>query len=212
MPITAQTGKSVAACWNCGQTAGDVHFCLHCRSLQPPAQDYFAYLGLPQKLQIDRAELESNFYTLSRRLHPDVYFRRPEQERQLSIDATALLNDAYRTLKDPVSRAEYLLSLHGLKKRDDSTAGAPPELLEEVFELNMALEEIRHGDTSVRPQLEAARTKFEGMLAEAGRSLQDLFSEWDRTEQRSVLERILSVLQRRNYIRNLLRDVNAALG
>ena len=208
--MLTQTEKSVA-CWNCGQAPEDVHFCRHCGFLQPPASDYFEYLGLLQKLQIDRAVLEKNFYSLSRRLHPDVYFKRPDRERQLSEDATALLNDAYRTLKDPVARAEYLLSLHGMNKSEQKSSNVPPELLEEVFELNMALEEIRHGDASVRPQLEAAKAKFEGMLGEADRQMEELFGEWDRTSERRVLEQINGVLQRRKYIQNLLRDVNEAV-
>ena len=208
--MLTQTEKSVA-CWNCGQAPEDVHFCRHCGFLQPPASDYFEYLGLLQKLQIDRAVLEKNFYSLSRRLHPDVYFKRPDRERQLSEDATALLNDAYRTLKDPVARAEYLLSLHGMNKSEQKSSNVPPELLEEVFELNMALEEIRSGDDSVRPQLLEARLKFEGMLAAVNRSLEAGFAEWDQTGRRAALERIFGTLNRRNYIRNLLRDVNAAL-
>jgi molecular chaperone HscB len=209
--MPAQTEQFVVTCWNCGKTPEEVHFCANCESLQPPVSDYFSYLGVPRKLSIDRAKLEKNFYMLSRRLHPDVYFRRPVRERQFSVDATALLNDAYRTLKDPVSRVEYLLGLYGIKKREESSAGAPPELLEEVFELNMALEEIRHGDASVRPQLEAAKTKFEGMLAEADRQMEELFGEWDRTSERRVLEQMNGVLQRRKYIQNLLRDVNEAV-
>jgi len=208
--METQTEKSVT-CWNCGKSPDEVHFCQNCDSLQPPASDYFQYLGLPHKLQIDLAALEKNFYRLSRRLHPDVYFRRSEQERQLSVDATALLNDAYRTLKDRVARAEYLLGLHGVKKSGPESPNAPPELLEEVFELNMALEEIRRGEHSVLPQLVEAKAKFAGLLAETDRALENCFAEWDLTGRREALDRTAAVLNRRNYIRNLLREVNAAL-
>ena len=174
----------------------------------PPQADYFTYLGLPQKLQIDPAELEKRFYALSRRLHPDRHAGKPEPERRLAEEATARLNDAYRTLKDPVARAEYLLDRHGLNKSEQKSSNVPPELLEEVFELNLALEEIRGGDLSARPQLAAAKSKFEGMLAEVDRSLQACFEEWDQSGRRETLERIFGVLNRRTYIRNLLRDVN----
>ena len=205
--MLTQIEKTVT-CWSCGKSPDEVHFCRQCESLQPPTGDYFQYLGLPHKLHIDLAVLEKNFYRLSRRLHPDVYFRRSEQERQLSVDATALLNDAYRTLKDPVARAEYLLDLHGMKKSEQKSSNVPPELLEEVFELNMALEEIRTGDDSVRPRLIEAKTKFENMLDDVDRSLEAGFEEWDRTGSPRALEKIYDILNRRSYIRNLLRDVN----
>lgn len=176
--------------------------------MQAPAGDYFAYLGLPQKLQIDRPDLERRFYELSRRLHPDRFFRRPDRERQLSEDATAWLNDAYRTLKDPVARAEYLLGLHGLDKTEQKSSNVPPELLEEVFELNMALEEIRSGDESARPQIEAAQKKFAGMLEDLHGSLETCFGEWDQSGSREALEKIYSLLNRRNYLRNLLKEAH----
>jgi len=202
--------ESSAACWNCGRPPDSVHFCRHCQSLQPPAVDRFAYLGLEQKLRIDRADLENRFYELSRRLHPDRYFQRPERERQLSLDATAVLNDAYRTLKDPVARAEYLLGLHGIKKGEQKSLNVPPELLEEVFELNVTLEEMRSG-AAARPQLETARVKFERMLHEVDQALEGCFARWDQDGGLQALESIHGALNRRNYIRNLLRDVTAAL-
>ena len=127
---------SFGTCWKCGQSSGQIHFCEHCRTIQPPGGNYFEYLELPRRLQIDLSQLEKSFYGLSRRLHPDLYFQRPEQERVLAEEASARLNDAYRTLRDPVARAEYLLELCGIRKRDQA---APPELLEEVFELKALL-------------------------------------------------------------------------
>ena len=84
-----------------------------------------------------------------------------------------MLNDAFRTLRDPVSRAEYFLRESGLELPKD----APPELLEEVFELNMALEELRGGDESAREQLVSAQERFTGMLGEADASLAGLFGQ-----------------------------------
>jgi molecular chaperone HscB len=200
--------ETAVVCWKCRQPPEDVHFCRRCGSLQAPAADYFSFLGLPQKLQIDRAHLEGRFYELSRRLHPDRYVRRSAEERRLAEEATARLNDAYRTLRDPVARAEYLLALHGLDKKEQNSSNTPPELLEEVFELNMALEELRRGDESARPQLEAARQKFAAMAEDLMRSLDACFAEWDREGRRETLEKIYGVLNRRNYVRNLLRDAD----
>ncbi len=86
---------------------------------------------------------------------------------------------------------------------------APPDLSEEVFDLNMALEEIRDGDNSVRPQLEEAQTKFVAMQDEVDTNLQKEFEKYDGGSE--SLGRIRAILNRRNYIRNLLRDVGKAL-
>jgi molecular chaperone HscB len=153
-----------ARCWSCGQPAAGL-FCDSCRALQAPPSGVYELFGLPRRLSLDRKDLEQRFYSLSRRLHPDLYSRKSERERQYSTDASALLNDGYRILRDPVRRAEYVLKQNGFTAEDGSR-NVPADLLEEVFELNMALEEIRHGDPSVRPQLEQARAHFGGLLDE----------------------------------------------
>ena len=120
---------------------------------------------------------------------------------------TSMLNDAFRTLRDPVSRAEYFLRESGLELSKD----APPELLEEVFELNMALEELRGGDESARAQLVSAQERFTGMLGEADASLAGLFGRYDETPDRAVLDQIRATLNRRKYVSNLVRDVEKEL-
>jgi molecular chaperone HscB len=118
-----------------------------------------------------------------------------------------MLNDAFRTLRDPVSRAEYFLRESGLELSKD----APPELLEEVFELNMALEELRGGDESARAQLVSAQQRFAGMLEEADRSLVEHYQRYDETPERAVLDQIRALLNRRKYVSNLVRDVEKEL-
>ncbi len=170
---------------------------------RPLPAEYFRFFDLPDHLNIDLADLEKRYYALSRKWHPDRYARKSEAERNEAEQNTALLNDAYRTLKDPVKRAEYVLAENGLAAAHQS---APPDLLEEVFELNMALEELRDGDSSVRPQLEAARNNFQSMQDQVDASLQKEFEAYPES-----LPRIRAILNRRNYIRNLLRDVEKAL-
>jgi molecular chaperone HscB len=120
---------------------------------------------------------------------------------------TAVLNDAFRTLREPVTRAEYFLRESGFELAKD----APPELLEEVFELNMALEELRGGDDSARPQLLAAAERFTGMRDEIDAGLVDLFARHDASGNRAVLEEVRSALNRRRYISNLVREVEKEL-
>ena len=121
---------------------------------------YFEAFGIERKLALDAKDLETRFYALSRQLHPDLHSRKTEAERHQAEEATAVLNDAYRTLRDPIARAEYLLKLEGFDIGEQGTKDVPPELLEEVFELNMALEEA---DTE---QIGSLRQRFEGMQRE----------------------------------------------
>lgn len=200
------------ACWHCGQQEGHSLFCTSCHALQEPESDYYALLGFPRKLSLSSDELQSRFYELSRNLHPDLFTRKPERERQYALEASSILNDAYRTLRDPVKRANYVLKREGFDIGEQRSKDVPPELLEEVFELNMALEEMRAGDDSARPQLESARRNFSGMLSDVDAQLQSLFEKYDAARDRDTLAQIRAVLNRRKYIQNLVDEVERALG
>ena len=197
------------------------------------ATDYFTLFSLPQHLHLDLAALEKTFYAQSRKLHPDRFAAKPAAEQQAALAASSQLNDAYRTLRDPIARTEYLLSLQGIQLEEQSRAAtdaakasgtakkqvAPPDLLEEAFELNMALEEMRlDPDPNTRADLEAARQKFTAMLNESQLQLEALWSKWDvalntadAAAKKSAVDAMVALLNRRSYIRNLVRDVNAAL-
>src|ERR1700719_2470325 len=154
---TAGSGDSTASCWSCGDMRA-AHFCHACGKVQPPLPvNYFSFFGLPRKLNLDVARLEREFYELSRKLHPDLNARADKREQEWSLEQSSLLNDAYRTLKDPIKRTQYLLRLEGVELEEQSKTATeqarstgemkkqivPPDLLEEVFELNMQLEELR---------------------------------------------------------------------
>jgi molecular chaperone HscB len=200
--------------------------------------NYFTQFSLPRHLNIDTAALEKSFYAQSRKLHPDRFASRPAAEQEAALSASSRLNDAYRTLRDPIARTEYLLSLEGVQLEEQSRAAtdaaraagtekkqvAPPDLLEEAFELNMQLEEMRmarkmgEDDPQTRADLEAARTKFTSMLNDAQQQLEALWSQWDAAEDANdpaardaAKQSMVALLNRRSYIRNLVRDVNAAL-
>ena len=169
-------------------------------------------LGLPhRRLNLDPDDLQRRFYDLSRLLHPDLFIRKPDQERQYSLDATSILNDAYRTLRDPVKRGQYVLAQEGFDIGEQRSNDVPPELLEEVFELNMALEEMRGGDDAARPQLEKAEKSFAGIMSEIDDDLQVLYQTYDATPKRETLTAIRTVLNRRKYIQNLLNEVQKTL-
>lgn len=223
-------------CWSCGAAVDTAaHFCPECDKVQPPAAtDYFSIFNLPRRLNLDTARLEKEFYRLSRMLHPDLFGRASSQEQEWSTERSSQLNDAYRALRDPISRTQHLLSLEGFKLEEQSRAATdaarasggekkqvvPPELLEEVFELNIQLQELKMGerDPEVMAQLETAKGNFEQRLEALATELRTLWSRWDNAQERhdstagrDSLQKMIDLLNRRSYIRNLVRDVKEAL-
>lgn len=200
-------------------------------SSAPQGADYFSVFELPRLLSLDTKELERVFYRKSRAVHPDRYARGTEAEQQWSLEQTSMLNDAYRALKDPIARTEYLLKLEGVAQAENANGkpervGAPPDLLSEVFELNMQIDELRmntqagEDDPQIRAELEQSQQRFERMLAaidaeiEAGWTIADAVLEQGDSasaERRRSLEVLAKLLDRRRFVRNLVRDVGAAL-
>jgi molecular chaperone HscB len=222
------------ACWSCSVAHNDATlFCPHCTKIQPPpGGDYFTVFSLEPKLNIDLATLEQEFHRLSRKLHPDRFARATESEKEWSLADTALLNDAYRTLKEPLRRTEYLLKRSGAEigeehsgrkeegvRRDSSRA--PADLLEEVFDLNMQLEEMRTAratgetDVDLEKSLTEAKAKFDDLLAEVDRDLRAQWNAWDRGDEpqrKTAQGTMVALLDRRRYLNNLVRDVTETLG
>src|ERR1700677_4523805 len=169
-PSTATNSPLV--CWSCHERALGTHFCASCGKLQqiPQSLDYFALFELPKKLWLEMDGLEKKFLQLSWKLHPDNFVNASETERELSLKRSSELNDAYRVLRDPVARVEYLLGVEGKRKEGEHKQQAPPELLEEVFELNESLDELREakadgGDlAALKARLEAAAKSFQEKL------------------------------------------------
>jgi molecular chaperone HscB len=230
-------------CWSCAVAHNEsTLFCPHCSKIQPPpGGDYFSVFSLVPKLDLDLGMLEHQFHKLSRKLHPDRFARASASEKDWSLADTALLNDAYRTLRDPIRRTEYLLKLHGAEIGEEhagkdrggapedrsSSLGSrkdpsrvPADLLEEAFDLNMQLEEMRmskkmgDSDPELQSSLEQANKKFNDMLDEVDRDLREQWQVWDSGEEAARLEaqkKMVSLLDRRRYINNLVRDVTDTL-
>ena len=180
------------------------------------SKNFYDFFGLDRKLVLDADALQKRFYDLSRQWHPDRCSRRSAGEQTEALEATAILNDGYRTLRDPVRRAEYLLTEEGFPIGEQRSRDVPPELLEEVFELNMTLEELKGGAEEARPQLESAKQNFVNMRMGVDRELEALFAKYDSAESQSetakqALHNIRGVLNRRRYIENLIRDVDRTL-
>jgi molecular chaperone HscB len=234
----ANPADATASCWSCG-TMRAVHFCGSCGKVQPPRPvDYFTFFALPRKLNVETALLEREFYELSRKLHPDLSARADKREQEWSLEQSSLLNDAYRTLKDPIKRTEYLLRLEGVELEEQSKAATekarttgeikkqvvPPDLLEEVFELNMQLEELRaqkklgEDDPALIEEVGRQKLELEEKQESLSEELKKYWHDWDRLAEtdseearRKVRDKMVDLLNRRSYIRNLVRDVNEVL-
>jgi molecular chaperone HscB len=166
-------------------------------------------------------DLERRFRELSRKFHPDYYHNASGTERLASLERSSYLNDAYRVLKNPASRAEYLLALEGFPavKTDGGSAKVPPALLEEVFQLNEELDEIREARESgadpaeLLARLEAAKAPIERKQAEHEVQLRELGERWDRldpnnaAERRATLQALRERLMERSYIANLMGTI-----
>lgn len=243
--ITAKPApEETQSCWSCG-TMRAAHFCDSCGKVQPPAPvDYFTFFDLPRKLTIDIAALEKDFYQLSRKLHPDLTARAGSQEQEWSLQQSSMLNDAYRTLKDPIKRTQYLLKLEGVELEEQSKSASeraraegklkkqivPPDLLEEVFELNMQLEELRgqkkmgEDDPALLEEIGKQKLALEARQDALLAELQEQWKMWDgliqrerngqpvsQEERAQERNKMVDLLNRRNYIRNLVRDVSEVL-
>jgi len=234
----ANFAEATASCWSCG-TMRAVHYCSSCGKVQPPRPvDYFTFFGLPRKLNLDVALLEREFYELSRKLHPDLSARADKREQEWSLEQSSLLNDAYRTLKDAIRRTEYLLRLEGVELEEQSKTATenaraageikkqvvPPDLLEEVFELNMQLEELRaqkklgEDDPALIEEVGKQKLELEQKQESLIQELKTYWNDWDRIpddaveeSRRKARDNMVDLLNRRSYIRNLVRDVNEVL-
>lgn len=216
---------TIQPCKHCGTGAPvDVHFCPRCDKILTLGRhgDYFAFFGLSRVLHVDQKDLEQRFRALSRQFHPDYYCNATTTERLASLERSAYLNDAFRTLRDPVERLEYLLKLEGFapKESRDASAQVPPGLLEEVFALNEELEavqESRHAGAppeEVAARLDAARRPIEANLERHDRDLRALMLTHDEQflaghadGRRQTLSELRTLLLERTYLTNLLATV-----
>jgi molecular chaperone HscB len=217
-------------CKHCGAGAPvDVHFCPRCDRILTLGRhgDYFTFFGLRRRLRLDVNDMEQRFRALSRLFHPDYFHNATSTERLASLERASYLNDAFRTLRDPMARLEYLLKLEGFtpKESHDATTKVPQGLLEKVFELNEELEAIQDmraegaSASAIALRLHAARQPIESSLARHEEDLEALMSEHDAcleagdTEGRhAALMQLRTLMLERTYLMNLLTTVRREAG
>ncbi|TAK09507.1 MAG: Fe-S protein assembly co-chaperone HscB [Candidatus Manganitrophaceae bacterium] len=216
------------ACWHCGAQIDSIHLCNQCGTLQriPEGIDYFTLFGLGPRLSLDSARLEATFYELSRKFHPDFYQKKSSEEQAISLENSAVLNKAYRVLRDPVQRVEYLV--RWVEGGSTVDAEAPADLFDEILELQELLESIKetpdHPDQRGRrlDALKGEQARFGQIQEEGERALEGLSKEWDRlsetsegsglTEaQRRSLSEMKRILARRAYLERVLNDIQSGM-
>jgi molecular chaperone HscB len=221
---SGQSGHSV--CWHCEHEVGFEPTCPSCVKIQPLGRnsDYFNVMGLKRKLDIDPRVLEPVFHALSRRFHPDMYRLASTRERLIALENSALLNQAYRTLRDPFERAAYLVQLE--RGRASETKDSPPhDLFEEILDAQELLGEFRFGDDAekeaLRVRLAARRDELQAEQdRRAARLTGELFRQWDALQERGptaeekepLLVEMRRLLGERAYLRRILNSLNEALG
>ena len=220
-------------CWHCQSEITGEYFCDRCVKVQPLSKesDYFTCFGLPRLLTIDSHALETKFYELSRAFHPDFFQRKTDAEQVISLDNSALLNTAYRTLKDPIRRAEYLVQLEAGSVKDIRTS-PPADLFEEILELQEDLDEFRTASSDdeiserdrLRTKLVDKREHLEQRQQAMEADLLSLFTKWDhfqmqddhdqavRAEKNATLKQMREILSNRTYLRNIVNDLVATIG
>jgi molecular chaperone HscB len=217
-------------CWHCQSEVSGEYFCDRCVKVQPVSKDldYFTCFGLPRRLTIDPQTLETKFYELSRAFHPDFYQNKSDAEQTISLGNSAMLNTAYRTLRDPIQRAEYLLDLEAGSVKSIRTT-PPADLFEEILELQETLDEFRASDrasesaSTLRRKLHSDRTTLEQRQRDMETQLQQLFSRWDalqdrgeateqaRAERDRILKDMRDILSNRTYVNNIVSDLTATI-
>ena len=217
-------------CWHCQSEVSGEYFCDRCVKVQPVSKelDYFTCFGFPRRLSIDQQKLETKFYELSRAFHPDFYQNKSDAEQTISLGNSAMLNTAYRTLRDPIQRAEYLLDLEAGSVKEIRTT-PPADLFEEILELQDTLDEFRASDrasdaaAALRSKLQSECTALEGRQREMETQLQQLFGRWDslqdrgeateqaRTERDRILKDMRDILSNRTYVKNIVNDLVATI-
>lgn len=218
-------------CWHCQSEMSGEYFCERCVKVQPVSKDtdYFTCLGFLRRLTLDPKKLEAKFYELSRAFHPDFYQAKSPTEQTISLGNAAVLNTAYRTLRDPIQRAEYLLALEAGSVKDIRTS-PPADLFEEILELQDTLEQYRASDREsdqghrLRASLQTEQQTLERRREEMESQLWQLFTDWDqlqdrgeatsqaRAERDRILKQMRDLLSHRTYINNIVNDLAATIG
>ena len=207
------TGSHGERCWRCGEALARAMACGACQAPQPlaPGTDHYAVLGVRRGLVVERDVLDAAYLDASRAVHPDRHATADARVRALSLEASAAVNRAHRTLRDAQSRGRYWLELHG-EALGANNNQVPPALAEIVFETQEQLEAFR-ADAAQRAIVERAHGELEAEVRRRLEALERQYAEWDATDPASpvVLRELKARLSELAYRETLVGDVDETL-
>ncbi len=196
-------------CWHCQSDPGIGAFCAACGKVQPldPGATAFEVLGLASSPFVETMSLERRFHDLSRQVHPDRFAKASPRERRIAVERTTALNNAFRTLRDPASRAAYFLGLHGIRVDERASSSMSAEFLEEMLDCREALTRCRQsGDlTAARSMRDDFRRRAAALQAE----IDDALSAWETSRDRALIEAAAEKLAAMRYVKRFLEEVDA---
>jgi molecular chaperone HscB len=198
------------------ETAGE--FCTACGKILPVVADRSPYevLGYDSpKLIVDTADLEERLFRLSKKFHPDRFAGKSAEEIQLSHDHSSAINNAYRTLKNPLTRAKYAVERE-LGSIEEKSASVPMDMADLFFEVQDHLDAIREGNGNPPQEALKAVSVAESELREKVKQLEkellQKFIQYDADPDRKIIEEMKEILSHRSYIQSFLRQVDTVLG
>lgn len=203
-------------CPHCQKETTSEEYCSECGRILPPTErNYFEVFGLPvDRLVIDVPQLEIRFLELSRKYHPDRFASKTPLENQIAHEYSSAVNNAYRTLKEPVSRAKYVVERQ-LGSIEEKSAHVPPEMAEFFFEIHDVLDTIRESNgnppESALQEVQKAEKELREKVKELEANLQEHFKLFDSAPEKNKLEKIKEILSERSYIKSFLRQIDNTL-
>jgi molecular chaperone HscB len=165
------------------------------------------------RLVIDMPQLEKRFLELSRKYHPDRFASKTPLENQIAHEYSSAVNNAYRTLKEPVSRAKYVVERQ-LGSIEEKSAHVPPDMAEFFFEIHDVLDTIRESNgnpESAIKEVQKAEQDLREKVRKLEANLQENFVLYDSAPEKKNLEKIKEILSERSYIKSFLRQIDNTL-
>jgi molecular chaperone HscB len=204
-------------CPHCKEEVHATEFCPLCGRILPvPAtESYFEILGYDREsLVVNLADLERRFFDLSKKFHPDRFASKSALEVQVSQDRSSAINNAYRTLKNPISRAKYFVEKE-LGSIEEKSATVPMDMADLFFEVQDVLDTIRESNgnppENAVKEVEKAEAELIEKVKELEKSLELTFSEYDAAPDPKTMEKIKAILSERSYIKSFLRQVDSVM-
>ncbi|MHC4294654.1 MAG: Fe-S protein assembly co-chaperone HscB [Planctomycetota bacterium] len=201
-----------AKCKECEKPMSTPLVCDYCHSLFPQAaavSDYFTTLGVEQRFDLDENVLREKFLALNRHTHPDYHAEESQEVQLLSLRVSATINDAYRTLKDPASRGEYLLELLGGKSSAEEKS-VPEGFLETMMMMQEELADAKEvsNENQLANLRQVLQTQYEGLI----HRIAGLFRDFEtaaacQAVRTDLLGEIREQLNAVSYVRKLISQL-----